>query len=407
MPEFFYRAKNLGGANTEGTIAAGTEREAMLLLRKQSLFPLEVRNQDEKSTLGKIDLRLARKIKMEVVADTLTQLADLLGGGVSLLDSLNILSEESADAQMRDVLADIRDCIADGANLDEAMAAHPKVFSDLVVSMVRAGLEGAFLEESLQHVSAFLQKQDQLRAKVIGAMTYPIVLLIVGFIVTIVLVLYIVPMFEPFFERLQRSGSGLPGVTVALLFVSHALLSYGALFAIAGGLLVVALKRITETSRGRRAFDTLKLRMPVVGGVYHSTAVSRFCRVLGTLLRNGVPILKSLDISAESTGNVLLKDAVRQSAENISSGNSLAAPLASSGLIPPQVMAMIRVAEESNSLESVLIKVANRMDEKTERKLDSLVRLVEPLMLLAIGGVVLFIIMGVLLPVFDMNTALD
>ena len=344
---------------------------------------------------------------MEVVADTLTQLADLLGGGVSLLDSMNILSEQSADAQMRDVLADIRDRVADGANLDEAMAAHPKVFSDLVVSMVRAGLEGAFLEESLQHVSAFLQKQDQLRAKVIGAMTYPIVLLIVGFIVTIVLVLYIVPMFEPFFERLQRSGNGLPGVTVALLFVSHALLKYGVFLALAAGVLVVALKRLIDTSRGRRAFDIIKLRMPVVGGVYHSTAVSRFCRVLGTLLRNGVPILKSLDISAESTGNVLLKDTVRQSAENISSGNSLAAPLASSGLIPPQVMAMIRVAEESNSLESVLIKVANRMDEKTERKLDSLVRLVEPLMLLAIGGVVLFIIMGVLLPVFDMNTALD
>lgn len=154
-------------------------------------------------------------------------------------------------------------------------------------------------------------------------------------------------------------------------------------------------------------FDHLRLRLPIVGGVYHSTAVSRFCRVLGTLLRNGVPILKSLSISSESTGNVLLKDAVNQSAENISSGNSLASPLASSGLIPPQVMAMIKVAEESNTLESVLIKIADRMDEKTERKLESLVRLIEPLMLLAIGGVVLFIITGILLPVFDMNTALD
>ena len=185
------------------------------------------------------------------------------------------------------------------------------------------------------------------------------------------------------------------------------MLQYGLLLAAFVAGVVVAVNRFFETDRGRRMFDHLRLHLPIVGGVYHSTAVSRFCRVLGTLLRNGVPILKSLSISSESTGNVLLKDAVNQSAENISSGNSLASPLASSGLIPPQVMAMIKVAEESNTLESVLIKIADRMDEKTERKLESLVRLIEPLMLLAIGGVVLFIITGILLPVFDMNTALD
>ena len=154
-------------------------------------------------------------------------------------------------------------------------------------------------------------------------------------------------------------------------------------------------------------FDAWKLKLPIAGDIFHATAVSRFCRVLGTLLRNGVPILKSLDISSASTGNVLLAETVRKAAKNISSGNSLAAPLAASGLIPAQVMAMMRVAEESNSLDSVLVKIADRMDQKTERKLDAMVRLIEPLMLLAIGAVVMFIIVGVLLPVFDMNTALD
>ncbi len=407
MPDFFYRAKTSDGRNTDGTIAAGSIREAMALLRQRSLFPLEVRDDAAKSSPWDIKFELPRRIKTEIIADTLTQLSDLLNGGVTLLESLTILANESSDPQMSDVLVDIRDKVADGVSLDDAMSEHPKVFTDLVISMVRAGLEGAFLEESLEHVAGFLQKQDQLRSKVVGAMTYPIVLMVVGFIVLLVLILYIVPMFEPFFERLERSGAGLPLVTVLLLAFSHGLLRYG-IFAAAGVVGLVALMRkAVSTDKGRRTLDGLKLKVPLLGPVFHAMSVSRFCRVLGTLLRNGVPILKSLDISSESTGNVLLAETIRRSADNISSGNSLAAPLAASGLVPPQVMAMIRVAEESNSLETVLVKIADRMDEKTERKLDSLVRLIEPLMLMGIGAMVMFIIVGVLLPVFDMNSALD
>lgn len=407
MPDFFYRAKTSDGQTTAGHVAAASPREAMKLLRQQALFPLEVRDQDQPPAWWDFQLKLPQRIKTELVADTLTQLGDLLGGGVSLLESLSILAEQSADPNLGAVIADVRDQVADGMSLDEALAKHPQVFPELVVSMVRAGLEGAFLEESLQHVAAFLQKQDQLRSQVVGAMTYPIVLMVVGLLVTVVLVLYIVPMFEPFFERLERSGTGLPTITVLLLSVSHGLMQYGILLAVGVALAVVGLRRAIATATGRRILDTVKVKAPVLGPVFHGMAVSRFCRVLGTLLRNGVPILKSLEISSESTGNVLLADTIRQSAENISTGNSLAAPLAASGLVPPQVMAMIRVAEESNSLETVLVKIADRMDEKTERRLEALVRLIEPLMLLGIGAMVMFIIVGVLLPVFDMNAALD
>ncbi|MGB0597685.1 MAG: type II secretion system F family protein [Rubripirellula sp.] len=407
MPNFTYRAKTSTGTDASGTIAAGSAREAMKLLRQQSLFPVDVQDEVASASSWENRLEIPRRIKGELIADTLTQLSDLLNGGVSLLESLAILAEQSPDEKLKEVLADIRDQVSDGKNLDEAMAAHPKVFSDLVISMIRAGLEGAFLEESLQHVAKFLQKQDQLRAKVVGAMTYPFVLMGVGALVTLVLVLYIVPMFEPFFERLERSGTGLPWVTVLLLTVSHGLLTYGLFVGLGVCAMVGGITRLIQTERGTRWFDGFKLKLPIAGDLFHSAAVSRFCRVLGTLLRNGVPILKSLEISSESTGNSLLAETVRDSAENISSGNSLAAPLAASGLIPAQVMAMIRVAEESNTLDAVLLKIADRMDEKTERKLESLVRLIEPLMLLAIGGVVMFIIIGVLLPVFDMNTALD
>lgn len=407
MPNFTYRAKTSTGTNATGTIAAGNAREAMALLRQQSLFPVEVKDEASSPTSWEARFELPRRIKGEMIADTLTQLSDLLIGGVSLLESLTILAEQSPDEKLKEVLTDVRDQVSDGKNLDEAMAAHPRVFSELVVSMIRAGLEGAFLEESLQHVATFLQKQDQLRAKVIGAMTYPFVLMGVGGIVTVILVLYIVPMFEPFFDRLERSGTGLPWVTVLLLAVSHGLLRYGVFVAAGVFAIVAGVTRLIQTERGTRWFDGIKLKIPVAGDLFHSAAVSRLCRVLGTLLRNGVPILKSLEISSASTGNSLLAETVRDSADNISSGNSLAAPLAASGLIPAQVMAMIRVAEESNTLDAVLLKIADRMDEKTERKLEALVRLIEPLMLLAIGAVVMFIIVGVLLPVFDMNTALD
>lgn len=407
MPEYSYRAKTDTGSVAEGTITAGTHREALTQLTQRSLFPLEVRDQCASQSPFAFKFELNSRVKTETIADALTGMSDLLGNGVSLLESLTILSEQSTDKQMGAILGEVRDSVADGTNLDEAMAAHPAVFSNLTVSLVRAGLEGAFLEDALERVSSFLRKQDEVRGKVVGAMTYPAILGVVGCIVTVILVTVIVPMFEPFFERLERSGVGLPWITVVLLFFSHALVKYGVFVAAGCGVLFFVLKRAFSSIKGQRLLDEWKLKIPLVGPIFHDTSVSRFCRVLGTLLRNGVPILRSLDISSASAGNVLLEEAVKGSAENISSGNLLSQPLAESGLIPPQVMAMIRVAEESNSLDDVLIKISDRMDQKTERKLDMLVRLIEPLMLLTIGAMVALIIIGVLLPVFDINSAID
>lgn len=407
MPEFSYRAKTTTGSIAEGVLTANTHRDALTQLTQQSLFPLDVQDRSKSRSSFGFKLEFGNRVKTETIADTLTGLSDLLSNGVSLLESLTLLSEQATDEKMGEVLKAVRDAVADGTNLDEALAEHPQVFSHLTTSMVRAGLEGAFLEEALERVSSFLRKQDEIRGKVVGAMTYPIILAIVGCVVTVVLVTVIVPMFEPFFERLERSGTGLPWITVALLFVSHAIVKYGWLLAIGAALGVLGIKKLLSTNRAQRFVDEWKLRVPLVGPIFHDTSVSRFCRVLGTLLQNGVPILRSLDISSSSAGNVLLEEAIQSSAENISSGNLLSQPLAESGLIPPQVMAMIRVAEESNSLDDVLIKISNRMDQKTERKLTMLVRLIEPLMLLLIGAMVAFIIIGVLLPVFDINSAID
>mgnify|MGYP003340803066 FL=1 len=248
----------------------------------------------------------------------------------------------------------------------------------------RAGQEGAFLEESLQRTAHFLRKQDEMRSKIIGALTYPMILGVVGTIIVAAMVVFLVPKFQPFFDRLEQNGTGLPIITVLLLTASHVLMRYGLIVVLVLGGIAFGLLRWLKSDSGRRLMDKVKLKTPIVGDIFHDAAVSRACRVLGTMLKNGVPLLRSLRISSESTGNVLLAEAMLKSVENVTAGDSLSKPLAASGLIPPQVMAMIRVAEESNTLDEVLVKISDRIDGRIERKLDVLVRMIEPLMLVFI-----------------------
>lgn len=404
MPEFTYTAKSQSGDSQSGTIAAASRVEAMRLLRQQSLFPLQVK--DAAAGPSWANVSLPTRVKKEQIADFCSQLADLLGGGVPILESLRILEDATENPTLRQTAQNLHNAISEGDTLDAAMSRESKVFSDLTVSMVRAGQEGAFLEEALQRTALFLTKQDEMRAKIVGALTYPIILGVVGTLITCLMVMFMVPKFQPFFDRLEQNGTGLPAITIVLLAISHAFLNYGVFLLIAIMGMVGGLHQLFQNATAKRLLDKWKLRLPVLGGIFHDSAVSRTCRVLGTLLRNGVPILKSLQISSESTGNKLLEEAILQSADNVTAGDSLSTPLMASNLIPKQVMAQIRVAEESNTLDEVLIKVADRTDEKIERRLEVLVRMIEPMMLILIGSMVMFVIVGVLLPVFEMNSSI-
>ena len=404
MPEFIYKARNLSGKDVSGTIVAASKRETLGALADQSLFPLSVSINEPGQ---KWELKLFQgRISAAVIASTLTQLADLLENGVPLLGSLDVLAEQTSQPAMAKVLTDIRDQVSEGQSLDTAFASHPEVFSDLTVSVVRAGSEGAFLEDSLKRTAAFLELQEELKAKLIGAMAYPAILGTVGFIITMVLIIFFVPQFSELFDRLEREGTGLPLVTIVLLSVSDFLREYG--WYALGGAVVLALwfKRWAKTPQGRFVVDRGKLKIPVAGKIFLGSAVSRFCRILGTLLRNGVPLLRALEISSESTGNKILAQAIIEAAENISAGDTLARPLAECGIIPKPVMAMISVAEESNNLDNVLINVADGIDRKTERQLDIFVRLIEPVLLLVMGTIVMFVMVGLLLPVFDMTSTM-
>jgi general secretion pathway protein F/type IV pilus assembly protein PilC len=286
------------------------------------------------------------------------------------------------------------------------MAAHRSVFSDLTLSIIRAGSEGAFLEASLQQTAEFLERQEELRAKIRGAMAYPAFLAAAGSTVTLVLIVFFVPKFSELFAHLEREGT-LPTPTIALLALSNFLGRFGILVAFAAAALLALLKRWTNSPKGREILDHARMKAPVFGPIALNSAVSRFCRILSTLLRNGVPMLKALQISSDSSGNVILARAIRSSAENISAGEALSAPLARCGLIPTSIMAMITIAEEANNLERVLANVADSIDKKVARQLDAMVRLIEPALLMVMGSAVLFVIVALLLPVFEMSTSMS
>ncbi len=398
MPEFAYIARDLTGNRVEGTLAAGTEREAVAALSGRELFPLKIASADGRAT-GK---KSSPRVRARIMAATYGQLAALLGSGVPLLRSLEIIRQQTPHKNLALILEDVHSRVEEGATLADAMGRHPRAFGELATSIVRAGGEGGFLEEALDRLAKFTEQQDELKSRVIGALAYPMILFVLGTVVVNVLIIFFVPKFESLFQRLRDRGE-LPAVTDWLLWLSAFMQTYGIFILVALAFAGVYLYKQLQTDDGRIWLDRWRLKVPVISSIYLSLAVSRFCRVLGTLLGNGVPIVRSLEISADSTGNRVLSAAVRDAAENISAGQSLATPLQESGKFPADVVEMIAVAEQSNNLETVLPHIADSLERDTWRRLDLFVRLLEPLMLLILAGVVLVVVIALLVPVLKMS----
>jgi general secretion pathway protein F len=401
MAEFTYEAVAASGQRSQGTLAAGSEREALALLDSQGLMPVRIA-QTKGAAAGH---RGGRRVRGRHMATFYSQLADLLHSGVPLLRALDILDRQNSQPVLAETLKEVQNKVANGTSLAEAMAHYPRVFNELAVSMVRAGQEGGFLEDVLKRIADFTENQEDLKAKVVGALAYPIFLAIAGFVVLNVLVIFFVPRFEPIFNKLAEKGE-LPAITEMIIGVSHTIQRQGWWI----GILVVAgfyfLRRWAATDAGRLKLDAWRLRMPGAGPIYLNLALSRFTRILGTLLHNGIPILNALRIAKDATGNRVLSQAIEQSAENIKGGDSLAAPLTACKYFPRDVVEMISVGEESNSLDTVLVDIAQGLEKRTTRQLELFVRLLEPIMLLVMGGVTLVVVAGLLLPVFKMSSAI-
>jgi len=404
MPDFTYEALARTGAKATGTLTANSEREAALILDGRGLFPTRIALAKTQATGTAGGFKLfQKKVKGRQLATTYSQMADLLHSGVPLLRSLELLERQSTNPTLQAVIRDVRARVADGTGLAQAMAFHPRVFNELAVGMVRAGQEGGFLEDVLKRIANFVEHQEDLKAKVIGALAYPVFLAVAGFTVLNILVVFFVPKFEKIFEKLKDKGE-LPALTTALMSFSHFLQSYWWLIGLAAGSAWFFFVRWIRTPHGRLTADRLKIRLPMFGSIFLSLALSRFCRILGTMLHNGIPILKALNIAKDSTGNRVLAAAIEKSAENVTAGQKLADPLRKSGYFPSDVVEMITIAEESNSLETVLIDIADSLEKRTTRNLELMVKLLEPIMLLLMAGVTLVIVMGLLLPVFKMGS---
>jgi general secretion pathway protein F/type IV pilus assembly protein PilC len=401
MPDFTYTALASTGTKSTGTVTAGSEREAAAQLDAKGLFPISIALA---AGSGEGKFTLFSGVSGRQLATMYGQLADLLQAGVPLLRSLELLERATTNKRLQAVMRDVRMNVAEGTGLAQAMAKHPRVFDDLVVSMVKAGQEGGFLEDVLARTAAFVEHQEDMKGKVVGAMAYPAFLMVAGALVLYILITVFVPKFEPVFEGLKAKGR-LPEITQVLLAVSHVLTNPLWASVIFLGLVGagVGFTLWARTEAGRWIMDNVRLRLPIAGGLFRGLALARFTRILGTMLANGIPMLRALGIAKDSAGNRVIVKAIEQSAESITAGQKLADPLRRNKHFPTDVVEMIAIAEESNSLEKVLLKVSDSLERRTTRTLELAVKLIEPLMLLVMACVVLFVVLGLLLPIFRMG----
>jgi general secretion pathway protein F len=400
MGEFQYTAKSARGETVTGSMMADSEAAVLRVLDEKELFPVGIKNLA--GAEADKQRRLKGRIPSRDVGVMYSQLADLIGSGVPLLRALNSLVRSTVNVRLREVLKEVQAAVADGKSLTESMRQHPHVFSPLHTAMVQAGERASFLEQVLRGLSEFMERLDELRSKVLGAMIYPMLLMVVAFTVLMGALLFFVPRFEPLLGGVHQTPP-----SRVLFALSHLVRGYWYLLvmAIAGGasLLGSALK----SESGRHWLERWRFKIPVVGSALRMVAITRFCRILGTMLAHGVPLLQALSISKDSTGSPLLADRVSEASENVRAGKPLAGPLGAGGMFPEQIIAMISVAEESNQLDKVLLHIADTVERRTNRQVDQAVRLVEPVILCVVAAAIGFLALGLLLPIFTMASALS
>jgi type II secretion system protein F len=410
MPTFTYKAKKGTGETVSGSLAADSERGVLDALDRLKLFPLELRQATAAEIGATVPQKrhgagamaaFGRKTSSNDVCNFTRQLSDLLGAGVPLNQALISLAAQTTKPALVDVIEKLREDVSAGTSFSEAMTHHPKVFSPLHISMVKAGETGGFLEDVLERISVFLEREEELRNRVKSAMAYPVLLMVVGTCAVVFLLTFFIPKFAVIFNDL---GGTLPLPTRILLAVSGFLQGYG-LFLAAG--LVAAfflLKRYTATADGRLWWDKFKLAMPVVGTIGQRSAISRFSRTFGTLLKSGVPVLQALEISKEALANLAMANEIEKVRESVKEGKSIAQPLRGSACFPPTVVDMLAVGEEAGNLEEILLRIAQRYDSEVDRAVKLFVSLLEPMMILVMAGIVGFVVISMLLPVFTLNS---
>lgn len=400
MPTFAYAARARDGKKTRGTMVAQNRTALIHALREKGLTP-EQSSIKEKRATGAVKNLNARRVKTNEVLVFTRQLATMVNAGLPLLQSLDILSEQTEDAIFASVLEDVASNVEGGETFSDALKLYPKVFPGLYVSMVRAGEVSGDLDGVLLRLADYMEATAELRRRVRGAMIYPLVSLTIILLIASGLILFVVPQFDKIFTEM---GAKLPKPTQLLIFASDWLRSWRALILLAVGVgAVIGYRVYNQTPQGRYNIDAAKLRLPVFGMLLRKVAVSRFSRTLATLTRSGVAILQALEIAERTAGNEVFAKTIREAADGVRNGETLADPLARNGEFPPMVTRMIGVGEKTGALETMLEKIADFYDAEVKGMVDNLTSMIEPVLLVIMGVVVGGIIIGLFMPILNLS----
>ncbi len=404
MPVFAYKALDQSGKNVEGLKEADSPRSLRAVLRRDGLFLTEVTGEKSKKAASpEVSVRrwVGGRVKADDVAVATRQLAVLVNAGIPLVDALTALVEQVDHERLKRVLSAVKQRVNEGATLADALAQHPKAFNNLYVNMIRAGETSGALDVVLFRLADFTESQARLRAKIVGTLTYPAAMMIIGTVIMGILFTVVIPKITKVFEDTKVA---LPWTTRFLIGFANFVHDWWWALGIVVGIGVWLFLRWRRTEAGRARWDVWILDAPVVGALVRQVAVARFSRTLATLLKSGVPLLTSLDIVRNIVGNTRLAAVIEEARESIKEGESIAAPLKRSGEFPPLVYHMIAIGEKSGELEEMLGNVATAYDNQVETKIAALTSLLEPLMIVVMGVAVAFIVFSILMPILQINT---
>ena len=410
MAVYEYKGLDSGGAAVTGIVDADTAKGARSRLRKQKIFVTEIHEQSESGTRGsglniEIDIeKYFQFVSVKDVATVTNQLSTLVGAHVPIGESLHALVEQAEKDKLKVVLTKVKERVNEGSNLADAMSDHPKVFNDLYIHMVRAGEKSGALGQVLRRLSKFSDSQVKLQNDILAAMAYPILIGFVGVGILMGLFIMVIPKIRGLFEDMLGGEAGLPLLTRAVFLFGDVLVGYWWIVPPILIAAVVGFRRWVGTESGRERWDRIKLRAPVFGKLNRLVAVARFCRTLSTLLMSGVPIITALGIAEKVSGNVIIAAAIQGAASNISEGQSIAAPLKASGEFPPMVTHMVAIGERTGELERMLTVVADTYEEEVEATISAMTSLLGPAMIMAVGGIVFVVALGLLLPMSQLSS---
>lgn len=427
MPHYAYTALDARGQEVSDSLEAGSEQEAIAALRQAGYYPTSVMEAGKaaKAARGKaakapkakgtglkkeinisIPFLERKTIKPKVLMIFTRQLATLIDSGLPLLRGLNVLGKQEPDPVLRKTIGKLAESVQGGSTFSDGLAQHPKIFNKLYINMVKAGELGGVMELVLVRLADFQEKAQKLKNKVVSAMFYPIIVLVIAIAIMAFLLVYIVPKFEQIFADML-GGKPLPALTEFVIGTSRFFQNQWYLIVGAVVVLIFAHNLAGRTEKGRTVIDAIKLRIPLFGDLIKKGAISRFSRTLGTLVTSGVPILQALNITRDTAGNVVLSDAIQKVHDSVKEGESIVTPLEKSGIFPPMVVSMIDVGEETGQLPEMLLKVADVYDDEVDNTVAGLTSLLEPIMIVFLAVVVGTIVIALFLPLISIISGLQ